>query len=118
MKRTNYLKAILLALAIGGLSAVNSSGASNSESKSSLDATRKAQVLTDVLRKFGSGEKIDPAEWQDFVRAQNDGMTTGPAIGERVPEFALPDHNGKQWTLHDLMGPSGLLLVFTRSADW
>jgi hypothetical protein len=28
------------------------------------------------------------------------------------------DQNGKNWGLKDLMGPNGLMLVFTRSADW
>ena len=62
--------------------------------------------------------KIDPGELRAFVKAQNEGATTGPAIGSRVPDFELPDQNGKRWPLHDLMGPKGLLLVFTRSADW
>jgi len=78
----------------------------------------KATVLRDVLRKFASGQKIDPGEFRAFVKAQNDGATTGPAIGAKVPDFELPDQNGKRWSLHDLMGAKGLLLVFTRSADW
>jgi len=36
-----------------------------------------------------------------------------PAIGERVPDFTLPDQYGKSQSLPDLMGPKGLLLVFT-----
>jgi hypothetical protein len=83
-----------------------------------LDPARKSAVLMDVLRAFGSGAKIDPKDWADFVRAQNEGLATGPEVGTRVPEFALPDQNGKEWALRDLMGPNGLLLVFTRSADW
>ena len=53
-----------------------------------------------------------------FVEAQNDGYRTGPEVGETVPDFTLSDQNGKSWALHDLMGPNGLLLVFSRSADW
>jgi hypothetical protein len=83
-----------------------------------LDPTRKAQLFTDVLRAFGSGAKVDPKDWADFVRAQNDDLKTGPKVGERVPDFNLADQNGQQYSLHDLMGPNGLLLVFTRSADW
>jgi hypothetical protein len=82
-----------------------------------LDPARKVQVLSEVPRKFAGG-KIDPAEWKEFVDAQNEGATTGPAIGERVPDFTLPDQNGKSWTLGELKGAEGLLLVFTRSADW
>jgi len=83
-----------------------------------LDAARKVKVLTEVPMAFGSGKKVDPADWKDFVRAQNDDLKTGPAIDERVPDFELGDQHGKQWSLRDLMGPNGLLLVFTRSADW
>jgi hypothetical protein len=82
-----------------------------------LDPARKVQVLNEVPGKFRSG-KVDPAEWKEFVDAQNEGATTGPAIGERVPDFTLPDQNGKSWTLDELKGTDGLLLVFTRSADW
>jgi hypothetical protein len=85
---------------------------------SKLDTARKNKVLTEVPKAFGSGQKIDPADWKDFVRAQNDDLKTGPGIGEQVPDFELPDQNGRQWALKDLMGPNGLLLVFTRSADW
>ena len=85
---------------------------------SKLDTARKIKVLTEVPMTFRAGKKVDPADWKDFVRAQNDDLKTGPAIGERVPDFELADQNGKQWTLKRLMGANGLLLVFTRSADW
>ncbi len=94
------------------------SASSGSPTESKLDAARKAKVLIEVPKAFGSGQKVDPADWKDFVRAQNEDLKTGPAIGERVPDFELEDQNGKQWGLKDLMGSNGLLLVFTRSADW
>ncbi len=97
---------------------MSASGADNPAPRKLLDPARKVQVLNEVPRKFGDRAKIDPAEWKDFVDAQNEGATTGPAIGERVPDFTLPDQNGKSWTLDELKGPDGLLLVFTRSADW
>jgi hypothetical protein len=84
-----------------------------------MDAKAKAEILHGVIRKFGAGgSDITPAEWGQFVAAQNDGYHTGPEIGERVPEFTLPDQHGKNRTLKDLSGPNGLLLVFSRSADW
>jgi hypothetical protein len=85
---------------------------------SKLAAARKYKVLFEVPKAFGTGQKIDPADWKDFVRAQNEDLKTGPDIGEQVPDFELPDQNGKHWALKQLMGPNGLLLVFTRSADW
>lgn len=42
----------------------------------------------------------------------------GPQVGDRVPDFALKDQNGKLWTLPSIMGPKGAMLVFYRSADW
>ena len=84
-----------------------------------MDPKAKAEILHGVIRKFGAGGRdITSDEWGQFVAAQNDGYRTGPEIGERVPEFTLPDQHGKNRTLNDLSGPNGLLLVFSRSADW
>lgn len=43
---------------------------------------------------------------------------TGPAVGERVPDFEAVDQNGASHSLRSLMGPKGMMLVFFRSADW
>jgi hypothetical protein len=77
-----------------------------------------AELINGILRKMGAGEKIDPAEFQKFVDLQNQDVKTGPAVGSKVPDFALDDQDGKRRTLPDLMGHKGMLLVFTRSADW
>ena len=84
-----------------------------------MDAQTKTFVLNDMIRRMGAGGgDITSADWLQFVEAQNDRYQTGPAIGEKVPDFSLPDQHGKQWALRELMGPNGLLLVFSRSADW
>ena len=84
-----------------------------------MDAKAKAEILHGVVRKFGAGGKdITSEEWGQFVAAQNDGYRTGPEVGEQVPDFTLPDQHGRNRTLKDLTGPNGLLLVFSRSADW
>lgn len=83
-----------------------------------MDPATKSAAFHSVIQKMGAGEKIDPALWNEFVHAQNDGMATGPAVGEKVPDFTLPDQNGREWSLSQLMGSKGLLLVFVRSADW
>ena len=80
-----------------------------------MDST---ELINGILKKMGSGEKIDPAEFKKFVDLQNADLKTGPGVGGKVPDFALEDQNGRRFTLHDLMGPKGMLLVFTRSADW
>jgi hypothetical protein len=75
-----------------------------------------ADILREVWRKFTSGEKIAPPEFQEFVKAQNDGATS--KVSDKIPEFALPDQTGQQRSFRDLAGANGLLLVFSRSADW
>jgi AhpC/TSA family len=77
-----------------------------------------ADFINSILMKISSGEKIDPAEFGKFIALQNTDPKSGPAVGTKVPDFTLPDQNGKNWSLADLTGPKGMLLVFTRSADW
>jgi hypothetical protein len=84
-----------------------------------MDAARKSEVLMNIVRKMrAGGADINTGEWLEFVDAQNDQMRTGPEIGAKVPSFTLPDQTGHERSLHDLTGPDGLLLVFSRSADW
>jgi hypothetical protein len=47
-----------------------------------------------------------------------DPQTLGPKVGQRVPEFSLPDQHGAMRTLKSTLGPKGAVLVFFRSADW
>ena len=47
-----------------------------------------------------------------------DVRTLGPKIGERVPDFTLPDQHGDRRSLRSLLGAKGTVLVFFRSADW
>ena len=42
----------------------------------------------------------------------------GPQVGETVPSFSLVDQDGEARDLESLMGSNGLMLVFSRSADW
>jgi hypothetical protein len=52
------------------------------------------------------------------TRTRIDVSKLGPQVGQRVPDFALKDQNGKTWTRQSIMGPKGAMLVFVRSADW
>jgi hypothetical protein len=49
---------------------------------------------------------------------QIDVSRLGPQVGQVVPDFRLQDAQGKVWTRDSLMGPKGVMLVFSRSADW
>ena len=42
----------------------------------------------------------------------------GPQVGEVAPDFSLTDQTGAARDLASLAGPNGLMLVFSRSADW
>jgi hypothetical protein len=46
------------------------------------------------------------------------GHATGPAIGEKLPDFTLPDAYGKPLRFHEARGKSRAVLVFFRSAVW
>jgi hypothetical protein len=59
-----------------------------------------------------------PSMAQQPERARIDVSKLGPQVGERVPDFSLPDQSGRMRTLQSIMGPRGAMLVFVRSADW
>ncbi len=42
----------------------------------------------------------------------------GPQVGERVPDFSLPDQTGRVWTRDSILGPNGAIMLFHRSANW
>jgi hypothetical protein len=52
------------------------------------------------------------------ARGKVDVSKLGPQVGQRVPDFSLPDQTGRVRTLESIMGPRGAMLVFLRSADW
>ncbi len=47
-----------------------------------------------------------------------DVSTLGPQVGERIPDFALPDQHGRIRTLDSIKGEKGAMILFHRSADW
>jgi hypothetical protein len=85
---------------------------------STTDLETKTRIMREFYRLRASGQPVPPEVYTRFVAVTNEGFTTGPEIGTRVPEFTLPDQDGKARALGDLTGPAGLLLVFYRSADW
>ena len=98
------------------IAATNQNGISSNNP--TMDARARANAFHAVLRKMAAGERPDPKLWDEFVAAQNEDLKTGPQVGQKVPDFTLPDQFGRQHSLQSLMGKHGLLLVFNRSADW
>ncbi|MEQ1948167.1 MAG: peroxiredoxin family protein [Bryobacteraceae bacterium] len=52
------------------------------------------------------------------LNEQSTNSKTGPAIGAHIPAFEAVDLDGKVRNFANLKGPKGLLLSFSRSADW
>jgi hypothetical protein len=82
------------------------------------DLEEKAAIMREFLRRRAAGEPVSDELYAQHVNATNDRYATGPATGQRIPDFALPDQSGALRSLGNLTGPNGLLLVFHRSADW
>jgi hypothetical protein len=70
------------------------------------------------LQHVTTGARITEEEWLFHFDHQNRDARSGAAVGEAVPDFALPDQSGVARSRDELMGERGLLLVFARSADW
>ena len=48
----------------------------------------------------------------------DDRFPTGPAVGEPVPDFVLPDQFGNTVRLSEARGAGKALILFHRSASW
>ena len=47
-----------------------------------------------------------------------EGHSTGPEVGERLPDFQLPDSEGRVINFHADRGSAKAAVVFYRSAVW
>jgi len=55
---------------------------------------------------------------QSAASERPDPQALGPKVGEVLPAFEAKDQDGRTRTFASLKGPTGLVLVFFRSADW
>ena len=78
----------------------------------------KALALSGLTALLAGMLVQESAMAQPPPRQKIDVSKLGPQVGERVPDFSLPDQNGKTQTLQSIIGPKGAMLVFIRSADW
>ena len=46
------------------------------------------------------------------------GHPTGPEVGDRLPDFRLPDAHGREVEFHADRGSAKAVVVFFRSAAW
>ena len=46
------------------------------------------------------------------------GHPTGPEVGERLPDFRLPDQHGRSLDFHEDRGRAKAAVVFYRSVVW
>ena len=76
----------------------------------------KAPLLAALAVGLAVTTTAAPADAQ--ARTPVDVSNLGPQVGEQVPDFSLPDQNGRAWSRGSIMGPNGAMLVFFRSADW
>ncbi|HEY2713433.1 MAG TPA: hypothetical protein VGI60_13030 [Chthoniobacterales bacterium] len=49
-----------------------------------------------------------------YVLRQVPASAQAPRMGEKAPAFTLPDQNGRQIALADLLSPNGAVLIFYR----
>jgi peroxiredoxin len=72
-------------------------------------------VITTILLRLSAYAAVQQTAPQPTLP---DVQRLGPQVGARVPDFTLSDQAGHRRSLQSLMGPKGLMLVFSRSADW
>jgi hypothetical protein len=68
-----------------------------------------ASIAACVVAALGSGL---------MAQAPPDVSKLGPAVGAVAPAFSGVDQFGRTQTLESTYGPKGVMLVFSRSADW
>jgi len=111
MTRHPLLAVGLVGSLVGGIV----SGCSDTAPAASSAAADGAQSAASVAPKTAASveQATAPAgAGTDFASAW------GPAVGTKIPLLAASDHTGATQNLASLTGAKGLLLVFSRSADW
>ena len=61
---------------------------------------------------------VGPLPISDGQRQPMGDAPTGPAVGERLPDFELPSAQGRRLSFHADRGRSRAAVVFYRSAVW
>jgi len=99
---------LLLAIAVSGCD----QGASSESSATQVSATPAGAVTEVALAEAAPAVAAALPELSEFAQVW------GPPLASDAPVIAAADHTGTPQTLGSLSGERGLLLVFSRSADW
>jgi hypothetical protein len=80
----------------------------------------KITFLTNIflLLILSSMTQAQEVEVFDRPSPANANWTSGPEIGDQIPDIHGVDQNGIMKTFDDIKGPNGAYIVFQRSADW
>ena len=91
------------------------------------NAAAQSETVRGAHEGMAAGEKTDdlgitvPMAAVDFPARRypaSHEFPTGPEIGERLPEFTLPNQNGKMIDFHLSRGDAKSIVVFYRSVVW
>ena len=72
----------------------------------------------DFIERDGSGFEAPAPLGHPGRRGLPAGHPTGPMVGERLPDFDLPDQTGQRVSFHEDRGSSKAAVVFFRSVVW
>ncbi|MEM7342562.1 MAG: hypothetical protein AAF467_28250 [Actinomycetota bacterium] len=72
--------------------------------------------FADYVDQFGLVGPLPASDGQRQPLGPDD--ETGPAVGERLPDFTLRSAQGRDVSFHDDRGQSKAAVVFFRSAVW
>ena len=105
------------AMTLAAASSLALSGCADGDAGSAPSAAQPTTITSsaaDTVPNFSGDSALtaDPSAEMTFADAW------GPSTGSQIPQLAAPDHTGQPQTLDSLSGDKGLLLVFSRSADW
>jgi hypothetical protein len=76
------------------------------------------EEITDIRHKVGKNNMLSRITVLLTTVLWAQTPAWGPPVGQKVPDFSLPDQTGRPRALTSLLGPRGAVLVFYRSADW
>ena len=100
-------------LGIGGPAGANPLAAEGEDVKAAHE-TIDAKGFTDDLGIFVGVPVSHPARRYPALKE----FPSGPDVGERLPEFTLPNQHGEPVDFHADRGTAKAVVVFYRSADW